>query len=205
MYLEPLSKTSVEILAFLSSRIRESFTVRQIAEAIGKDYKITYTMTMRLADQQYIIAEKKRPVTYCRLNLKGNLSLLAYIEGVRASRFFEKHKDLEVLVNDLTSKTSTPFFALILFGSYVKGTASPRSDLDVLLIVPERSFEKEIEVAVMSVQRVSPLGIHEIVLTYSEFLDLLSEKKPNVAWEAIDNRIVPYGAEMLLKMLEQVL
>lgn len=205
MYLEPLTKTSTEILAFLSSRIRESFTVRQIAEAIGKDYKITYTMTMRLSEQHYIIAEKKRPVTYCRLNLQGNSSVLAYIEGVRASRFFEKYKDIEILINDLTSKISLPFFTLILFGSHVKGTASPRSDLDVLLIIPERSFEQEVETAVGSVQRVSPQGIHETVLTYSEFLELLKQKKPNVAWEAIDNRIVPYGAEMLFKTLEQVL
>lgn len=205
MYLEPLTKTSVEILAFLSSRIRESFTIRQIAEEIGKDYKISYTMTMRLAEQKYIIAEKKRPVTYCRLNLKGNTSVLAYIEGIRASRFFEKHKDLEILVNDLNSKISLPFFTLILFGSHVKGTASPRSDLDVLLSIPERSFEKEVEAAVGSAQRVSPLRIHETILTYSEFLELLKQKKPNVAWEAIDNRIVPYGAEMLFKTLEEVL
>jgi|WetSurMetagenome_2_1015567.scaffolds.fasta_scaffold39169_3 predicted nucleotidyltransferase len=205
MYLEPLTKTSTEILAFLSSRIQETFTVRQISEAIGKDYKITYTMTMRLAEQRYIIAEKKRPVTYCRLNLKGNSPVLAYIEGVRASRFFQKYKDIEILVNDLISKISLPFFTLIVFGSYVKGTASPRSDLDVLLIIPERSFEQEVETAVGSVQRVSPLGIHETVLAYSEFLELLKQKKPNVAWEAIDNRIVPYGAQMLLKILEQVL
>ncbi len=205
MYLEPLTKTSVEILAFLSSKIRESFTVRQIAEAIGKDYKITYTMTMRLAKQHHVIAEKKRPVTYCRLNLKGNSSLLAYIEGVRASRFFEKHKDIELLLNDLTSKISVPFYTLILFGSHVKGKASPMSDLDVLLIIPDRSFEKEIEASVGSAQHVSPIGIHETILTNSEFLELLKQKKPNVAWEAIDNRIVPYGAEMLFKTLEQVL
>jgi hypothetical protein len=205
MYLDPLTKTSVEILAFLSSRIRESFTVRQMAKAIGKDYKITYTMTMRLAEQHYIIAEKKRPVTYCRLNLKSNSSLLAYIEGVRASRFFGKHKEIEVLVNDLKSKISMPFFTMILFGSHVKGKAAPRSDLDVLLIIPDRSFEKEIEAAVGSVQRVSPIGIHETVLTVSEFRELLEQKKPNVAWEAIDNRIVPYGAEMLFKTLEEVL
>ena len=61
------------------------------------------------------------------------------------------------------------------------------------------------EAAVGSVQRISPLGIHETVLTYSEFLELLKQKKPNVAWEAIDNRIVPYGAEILLKTLEEVL
>ena len=205
MYLEPLTKTSTEILAFLSSRIRESFTVRQIAKAIGKDYKITYTHDHATSRATYIIAEKKPPVTYCRLNLKGNSTLLAYIEGVRASRFFEKHKDIEILVNDLTSKISLPFFTLILFGSYVKGKPSPRSDLDVLLIVPERSFEKEVEAAVGSVQRVSPVTIHETILSSSEFMELLKQKKTNVAWEAIDNRIVPYGAEMLFKMLEEVL
>ena len=57
MHLEPLSKTSVEILAFLSSKLRENFTVRQIAARIAKDYRITYVMTMRLVRQKYIIAE----------------------------------------------------------------------------------------------------------------------------------------------------
>jgi hypothetical protein len=205
MYLEPLTKTSIEILSYLSSRIRERFTVRQIAEAIGKDYKITHVMTTRLAKQNHIIAEKKRPVTYCRLNLKGNSSLLAYIEGIRASRFFAQHRDIEILVSDLTSKISSPFFIPILFGSHVRGTASERSDIDLLFIIPERGFEKEVATTVGSVQRVSPLGIHETLLTNGEFMDLLKQNKPNVAWEAVDNRIVPYGAEMLFKMLEEVL
>ncbi len=205
MYLEPLNKTSVEILSFLSSRIRESFTVRKISEGIGKDYKITHTMIKRLAEQHYITAEKRPPVTYCRLNLRGNSSLLAYIEGIRASRFFEKHKDIEILAKDLTSKITLPFFTLMLFGSHGKGTASARSDLDVLLVIPERKFQNEVEAAIASVQRVSPLGIHETILTTEEFSELLKQKKPNVAWEAIDNRIVQYGAEMLFKMLEEIL
>ncbi len=33
----------------------------------------------------------------------------------------------------------------------------------------------------------------------------MREKKPNVAWEAVDNRIVPYGAEPLFKILEDVM
>lgn len=202
MYFEPLTKTSIEILAHLSSRIRESFTVRQIAKAIGKDYKITHVMTMRLAEQHYIIAEKKPPVTYCRLSLKGNSALFAYIEAIRATRFFAGHRDIEILVSDLTSKISSPFFTLILFGSFVKGTDQARSDLDILLVIPERKFEKEVAATVGSVQHVSPLGIHETILTSIEFVDLLKQKKPNVAWEAVDNRIVPYGAEVLFRMLE---
>jgi predicted nucleotidyltransferase len=205
MYFEPLTKTSIEILVYLSSRIRESFTVRQIADAIKKDYKISYVMTMRLAKQHYIIAEKKRPVTYCRLNLKGNSSLLAYIEGIRASRFFARQDNLEIIIGEVLSKIASPFFTIILFGSHVKGTASERSDLDVIFVIPDRRFEKEVTSAVGSVERISPIGIHEIVLTSDEFMDLLKQKTSNVAWEAVDNRIVPYGAEALFKMLEAVL
>ena len=156
---------------------------------------------MRLAEQHYIIAEKKPPVTYCRLSLKGNSALFAYIEAIRATRFFAGHRDLEIVVSDLT-KISSPFFTLILFGSFVKGTDQARSDLDILFVIPERKFEKEVAATVGSVQHVSPLEIHETILTSIEFVDLLKQKKPNVAWEAVDNRIVPYGAEALFRMLE---
>jgi predicted nucleotidyltransferase len=205
MHLEPLSKTSVEILAYLSSKLRESFTVRQIASGIGRDYRITYVMTMRLARQKYIIAEKRRPVTHCTLNLKGNSALLAYIEAIRASRFLAKHRDIEVIAKGLREKIASPFFTMILFGSHVKGTASKRSDLDVLTVIQNKEMEKEVSSAVGSVTRISPIGIHDVILTSGEFAQLLREKKPNVAWEAVDNRIVPYGAEPLFKILEDVM
>jgi len=205
MHLEPLSKTSVEILAYLSSKPRESFTVRQIAGGIGQDYRITYVMTMRLARQKYIIAEKRRPVTYCRLNFRGNYALLAYIEGIRASRFLAKHRDIEVIVNGLREKITSPFFTMIVFGSHVKGTASEGSDLDILLVIPNKGMENIVSSAIGSVTRISPMGIHGVALTSEELAQLLREKKPNVAWEALDSRIVPYGAEPLFRMLEEVL
>lgn len=205
MHLEPISKTSVEILAYLSSKLRESFTVRQIAGGIDRDYRITYVMTMRLARQKYIIAEKRRPVTHCRLNLKGNSALLAYIEAIRAGRFLAKHRDIEVIAKGLREKIASPFFTMILFGSHVKGAASKRSDLDVLSVIQNKEMEKEFSSAFGSVARISPIGIHDVILTSGEFAQLLREKKPNVAWEAVDNRIVPYGAEPLFKILEDVM
>jgi predicted nucleotidyltransferase len=205
MHLEPLSKTSVEILAYLSSKPRESFTVRQIAGGIGQDYRITYVMTMRLARQKYVVAEKRRPVTYCRLNLKGNSALLAHIEAIRASRFLAKHRDIEVIADGLRQKIASPFFTMIVFGSHVKGTASKRSDLDVLFVIPNKDMEKDVSSAVGSVGRISPIGIHDVVLTNEEFAQLLREKKQNVALEALDNRIVLYGAEPLFRILEDVM
>ncbi len=205
MHLEPLSKTSVEILAFLASKLRERFTVRQIAAGIGQDYRITYTMTMRLARQKVVIAERRRPVTSCSLNFKGNAGLLACIEAIRASRFLARHRDLRVVVENVREKIPAPFFTMIVFGSHVKGTASTRSDIDMLFVIPEKSLERDISSAVGSVERISPIGIHDVTLTHDEFKALLREKKANVAHEALDNRIVPYGAESLLRILEEAM
>ena len=205
MHLEPLSKTSVEILAYLSSTLRQDFTVRQIAAGIGRDYRITYVMTMRLARQRYIIAEKRRPVTYCRLNFKGNSALLAYIEAVRAGRFLTKHSEIEVIVNSLIGKIASPFFMLMLFGSYIKGTASKRSDLDTLFVVQGEDMKREVSSAVGSVERISPISIHEVTLTGEEFVQLLNQKSPNVGWEAVEHRIVPYGAESFFRILEAIM
>ena len=93
---------------------------------------------------------------------------------------------------------------MILFGSHVKGTASKRSDLDVLIIIPKNEMERDVSSAVDSAARISPIGIHDVILASEQFTQLLSEKKPNVAWEALDNRIVPFGAESLFKILEDV-
>jgi predicted nucleotidyltransferase len=202
MKIEPLSITSVEILTYLSSKLRESFTVRQIANGIGKDYKITHVMTMRLAEQKYIIAEKRRPATYCKLNLKDTATLLGYIEGIRASRFLAKHRDIQIIVNHLREKIVSPFFTMIIYGSNVRGTSSKSSDLDVLFVIPDKAHESQIASSVGSVERMSPIRLHEVTLNSDEFVGLLKERRPNVAWEALDNRIVPYGAESLFRMLE---
>jgi hypothetical protein len=205
MYLDALSKTSAEILVYLSSKLRQSPTIRQIAGEIGQDYHITHDMTMRLVKQKFITAEKRRHITYCRLNLKGNHALLAYIEVIRASRFLARNRDVETVIGSILEKVTSPFFIMILFGSHVKGTASKRSDLDTLLIVPNKEMESDVSAAIGSVTRISPIGIHDVILTTEEFTQLLREKKPNVAWEALDNRIVPYGAEPLFKVLEEIL
>jgi hypothetical protein len=142
MHLDALPKTSVEVLAYLCSKVRESFTVRQIANGIGKDYRITYEMTMRLVSDGVIAAEKRRPVTRCALKLKGNSTFFAYIESVRASRFTARHREIAVMASGLMDRIDSPFFSMILFDSHVKETASKRSDLDVLFVIPGKEVEK---------------------------------------------------------------
>lgn len=204
MYPATLSKTSVEIIAFLVSHIGESYPVRQISKNIRKDYKITYDTTKRLAAQGILRIERKANLAICRLNVRDNVQFLSFIEALRLEHFLKHKPGLRVIIAQLLPKVGLAYFTAILFGSHLKGTASKRSDLDVLFIIPGRSAEKMVSNAVASVERTTPIGIHEVVLTGEEFAGLLRESKPNVAKEALENHIIAYGAEAFYRILAEI-
>lgn len=204
MYPPTLSKTSVEIVAFLAGHIGESYPVRQISKNIRKDYKITYDTTKRLAAQGILRIERKANLVICQLNVRDNVQFLSFIEALRLGDFLKGKRDLRVIVAELVPKIGLAYFTAILFGSHVKETATKRSDLDILFILPERSAERMVSNAVASIERTTPVGIHEVVLTAEEFATLLREGKPNVAKEAVENHIIAYGAEAFYRILGEM-
>ncbi len=204
MYPATLSRTSVEILAFLASHVRKAYTIRQLSKGIGKDYKITYDMTKRLAAQGILTIERRANLLICRLNVRNNAQFLSFIESLRLEHFLKRNPELRLIASELLSKIDLPFFTAMLFGSHVKGTATKKSDLDILFTVPYRQAEKTVSNAVASLERTMPVGIHEVILTNDEFSQLLSENKPNVAREAIEDHIILYGAEAFYKLLGEI-
>jgi predicted nucleotidyltransferase len=205
MYPATLSKTSVEIVAFLAGHIGQSYPVRQISVKIGKDYKITYDTTKKLAAQGVLEIERSPRLVICRLNLRSNTQFLSFIESLRFSHFVKKKPDLRITVAELLPRIQLAYFTAILFGSHVKGTATEKSDLDILFIIPDQGAEKIVSSTVASVERMVPKGLHEVILTYEEFSALLKENKPNVAKEAVENHIVAYGAEPFYRILSETL
>ena len=141
----------------------------------------------------------------CRISLTKNFGMLSCIEKLRAGEFLSKHREISILIDDLLGRISNPFFTVVLFGSYAKGTYDKQSDLDLLFIMPDGSFENELSSSIASVNRISPLGIHEIIITYGEFISMLKEKNLNVAKEVLESHLIFYGSEAFYKMLEAAL
>jgi predicted nucleotidyltransferase len=101
------------------------------------------------------------------------------------------------------SKSELPYFTLVVFGSYARGTMTKRSDLDMLLVIPDRKFEDTIETAVKSARALSNVSVHDVVVTYTEFAEMLRETKINVAKESLEARYIGYGAEAFYTLLRR--
>lgn len=205
MHQETLTKTEVAILKFLVGKLNTSSTVREIARNIKQDYRITYDSVQSLEKKGIVERIKKANLNLCKINLMADIGIFSYVEYLRATEFLNRFKEIKLIKDDLLDKISSYSFTAILFGSYVKGTYKKTSDIDLLFLTSDKKFEKDISVAIASIERTGPIGIHEIVLTYANFIEMLKESRKNVAKEILENHIIFYGAEAFYKLLKVTL
>ena len=202
-----LSRTAIAILKGMVSDLSKEYTVRGLAKRIGQSYRITYETAQKLVKDGRLKLEKRGNHNVCRLNLSKDLQDLAFIESLRTEEFLKAKTDLRFLVSSIVSKISgvLPYFTLILFGSHVKGTAGPRSDLDIVLILPYRTFQRPVENELASIARTSTIGLHELIVSSEQFASMLSTRQgksqPNVATETLESHIIPYGAEAFYSLV----
>ena len=106
-------------------------------------------------------------------------------------------------IYDLVKKANIHFFVLLVTGSYTKGNQTSKSDLDVILIVPNDS--KKISSRLRHFCEMNIPQIHLYVFTGEEFKQMLLDEKHNYGKEAVKNNLIFYGAEAYYKILFEVM
>lgn len=200
MYLYALNQTDLNILEFLLEKWGQSFPIRQISKALGQDYRIVFMSATKLEKSGLIKSDRVGKAKNCRLNpTTDTASLLASVSSRIKEKFLKKNPHTQPLITDLTTKIKNPYYSIIIFGSYAKGTNKKDSDLDILIIVPgdKEAFEAEIN----SLLRITPIPTHPIILTYKEFMEGLASPKETVSKEALKNHVILYGAEAFYRMV----
>jgi predicted nucleotidyltransferase len=196
------SDTGIEILRLLTSNLTRDFTILKVAQHTGKTNRLTYSTVKKLEREHMITIQEKANLRLCKLSLE-NPQMIALIESLRWLDFTRKRPDIGLLVADIVSKCELPYFTLAVFGSYAKGTMTKRSDLDMLLVIPDRKFEDTIETAIKSARALSNIPVHDVVVTCAEFVSMLRETKINVAKESLEARYIGYGAEAFYTLLRR--
>ena len=137
MYLITLSQTSENILTFLLNNLSKEYSILEIAKSIKQDYKIVYTTVQTLKKADLIKMKKVSNINQCSIGLtKDNLAIFAYLSERASQAALPKKiiRTLQEAIQDITN----PFYSLIVFGSYAKGTARHTSDVDLLVISPDK-------------------------------------------------------------------
>ncbi len=187
-------KTELKIVKHFIEN-RKSKTIREIAQHIKADYRITYIAVQRLIEKKVIRVQTVGKSSLCSLNEKYFGIEMYKAENERREEIF-KNKNINQLYKEIMSKVKTGSFILLLFGSYAKRKQTKTSDIDLLFISNESNFEPKIS----DILSLLPLKTHALVFTEEEFIRMKDSKKSNVIQEAIESNIILYGIETYYRL-----
>jgi predicted nucleotidyltransferase len=193
VYLQ-LEKTDFEVLSFLIGNLGKEYSIRDISRELVRSYVKIHNSVKRLSKKKIIKENIKGKSHYCSLDYEKNIDVVCFIQAQLAKEFLEKNQKISLIISDIISSIKFSDYTLVLFGSYAKGNADRHSDIDIVIMTSAEDKEKA-ERAVNSIRKLSPLEVHSLEFTYSEFIQMLSSKENNVGKEIVKSNIIFKGCE----------
>ena len=189
-----LTKEQLNILSVFKKDIFASLTFKQIKQqSRQKSNNIVQIALKEFQKQNLTEAKVTGDVTTYSLNLNNNLTLsyLNLINEIEVGKSEVPKNILEGIKNRIFKHTE--FFILIVFGSYAKGKATQKSDLDIALIVGLEQTKKEIAPYLETIKRREIIPIDYHMFTRIEFLEMLKAEVENIGKQIFKSSIVYYG------------
>ena len=189
-----LTKKQLNILSVFKKDLFSILTFKQIKQKSRQKSNNIVQIALKEFEKQNLVEKKVTgDVKTFSLNLNNNLTL-SYLNLINDSES-SKNKIPKKVLDDIQNRIfkHTEFFILIIFGSYAKNEATPKSDLDIAVIVESEQTKKEIAPFLETIKRRETIKIDYHIFTRSEFLEMLNEDSENVGKQIFKNNIVYYG------------
>ena len=196
-----MNNTQLKIVAYLIDNPQKHFGIRELAKSISTVYYFVQRNVQELKQAKVITLEIAGKTSLVRLHPQANLDYVLAAETYKRKLWYQRYPTLKALLHKIIEQASSSFFVLLIFGSYVH---QPRedSDVDLLLIMPNQQQAQNMEKVIASVARISPVKIHETIITEQSFSGMLQRKGLNVAQESTGQHILIYGDQLYYKLLQ---
>ncbi|MCG2724387.1 nucleotidyltransferase domain-containing protein [archaeon] len=192
-------KLELRIIDLLARNTEKSITINEIARSLDEHYSLVYRVVDKLATEGTIIKNRVGKADICSLNPENEktAALLSMAEIEKREEFYSANKELKLMLKDFLESLDMKFgdSAVVLFGSYAKGTAIKESDVDILLI---NKGNVNAEKATREIYAKYGKEISAIVITPSDFKKQINSA---IIKEIIKNHYVLHGAEYFVKQV----
>ncbi|MFA5723647.1 MAG: nucleotidyltransferase domain-containing protein [Candidatus Pacearchaeota archaeon] len=201
-----LTKNQVKILKVFKEDIFKEITFKDIKQmSKQKSNNIPLIALKEFKKLNLIQTKETADVKAYSLDLNNNLTL-SYLNLINEIDILNNKIIPKKIMQELQDRVSkyTNFFTLIVFGSYAKGTATKKSDLDIAVIVDNAETKKEIIPLIETIKRREIIKIDYNVFTEKEFLEMLTNEEQNVGKEIYRTSIIYYGLIEYYRLIKRL-
>ena len=202
-------KTLLRIIGLMRKGLDKGLTILEISKQLKIGYRPAYNHIIEMGKEGIIQIDKVGSAKQCSLNFSNPKTrhLLETLDMERKEELYKENPRLKIidnLISKLTEKFMSEIHSIVLFGSYVKGTSTKQSDIDLLFIISnikDKNLRESIERESASYQYSHNIKISPLITDIEEFKKMLKAKEINVGKEIKEYGVSLYGHELFWRII----
>ena len=197
-----IKKTQLKILKLLIEKQNEQFSMNRIAHILKKPYAHIYNLIQDLVKKKIVRLKPIPPAQIVLFSDSVPKDVLVTVEQFRTEEFLKKSSWLKLYMQDVARTAPHPFFILVIFGSYAKGTQTSKSDIDILMIIPNK---EEMDIFEPATEHYTKVKKSVIIVDTEGFLEMVKNTTEfNVGNEARKHHFILHNIETYYDLLRRV-
>lgn len=193
--MELFGKNELRILNLFRRNLFLKASIREIAGLIkSKSYQRVYEAIDNLRNSGILEYEKIGNTNQVYVNMSKN----AFIHF----SFLDEQEDRKIPhVKDILAIKEITDYIILVTGSYAKGKANKTSDLDLVIIVPNKEDVLKIQKLVENLTLLLIPEVHLYVFKKKDFVEMLTDKKENYGKEIFRNHVLLKNARSYYELI----
>lgn len=191
-----------DVLKLFLEDPQKELTIRQISKELGVAYGHVYNKMREFINERIFLAKRVGRAKLCSLNLLNSTlpTKLADISGRISKELLAKdtltRRLLEEFLARIQEETNFNLYAVVLFGSYAKGLAREKSDIDLLILTSSKEkFDDIIHQECGSIEMRYGRNVSPVIMMPQMYLDMMKSPGENVGKQALRDKIILSGGE----------
>ena len=195
-----LTKNQERILNLFRRNILLKSTIRQISLNLKKSYSKIHAAVKELEKKNIIIIRKVGKSSVCEIKLSPEIiSIFSFLDEQEArERSLPNYEKL-------LSLREVSDYLIIVAGSYAKRTQNKKSDMDLVVIVPDKENIVNVKGLIENLTMLYLPEIHLYVFKRKDFIDMLNEKEENYGKEIFKNHIILKNAYVYYELIKEAI
>jgi len=177
-------------------------TRKEIKKTSKEKSNNTLALAINLLKKEGVVLERKIGKSgVLTLNLDNDVTFY-YISLCNINRMHHLAKlVLDAIKKEITEHT--PFYSLVIFGSYAINEQKKDSDIDVAIFIESEEKKKQIEGAINSAKLKNPLETDVHIITKNEMLEMLADKKENLGKQIVRKHLALYNHRIFYEIIKE--
>ncbi len=199
-----LTGKQLKIFEVFAKKPFVEYSRKEIKKESKEKSNNTLALVINLLKKEEVLIEQKVGKSgLLTLNLNNDLTFY-YIALSNNKRINHLVKlALEKLKKEITE--ITPFYSIIIFGSYAIAEQKKNSDLDVAIFIENEEKRKQIEASINSAKLRSILEIDFHVIAKKEMLEMLENKEENLGKQIARKHLAIYNHRIFYEIIKEAM